>query len=196
MSAYGGLFTSPFAFVVMRLELTHKQSPAFFSAIVVATVAATLGFGLFYAVAGEEYAEFMRLLDLPSYSLEIWHLGVAVVLSVVGAGLALIYGATLGTLTRLAAPLKSQPILRGVGAGLLLGLLGMALPLTMFLGSEGLEIVTEKGAAMGVALVLALVFGKILATAGAISTGFIGGPHLPVVLRGRRRRHRGDAHLP
>ena len=50
------------------------------------------------AVAGEAYAAFMRLLDLPSYSLEIWHLGVAVVLSVVGAGLALIYGATLGTL--------------------------------------------------------------------------------------------------
>ena len=184
VGAYGGLFTSPFAFVVMRLELTHKQSPAFFSAIVVATVAATLGFGLFYAVAGEEYAEFMRLLDLPSYSLEIWHLGVAVVLSVVGAGLALIYGATLGTLTRLAAPLKSQPILRGVGAGLLLGLLGMALPLTMFLGSEGLEIVTEKGAAMGVALVLALVFGKILATAGAISTGFIGGPIFPLFFVG------------
>lgn len=184
VSAYGGLFTSPFAFVVMRLELVHQQSPAFFSAIVIATVAATLGFGFFYAVAGEEYAAFLRLLDLPSYSLEIWHLGVAVVLSVVGAALALIYGATLGTLTKLTAPLKSRPVVRGVGAGVLLGLLGMALPLTMFLGSEGLVIVTEKGAAMGVALVLALVFGKILATAGAISTGFIGGPIFPLFFVG------------
>jgi H+/Cl- antiporter ClcA len=184
VSAYGGLFTSPFAFVLMRLELAHKQTPIYFRTIVVATVAATIGFAFFFAVAGEEYAELLRLLDLPSFSLEIWHLGVAVVLSVVGAALALIYGATLGTLTRLTAPLKNRPIARGVGAGLLLGLLGMALPLTMFLGSEGLVIVTETGATMGVALVLALVFGKILATAGAMSTGFVGGPIFPLFFVG------------
>ena len=37
---------------------------------------------------------------------------------------------------------------------------------------------------MGVALIVALVFGKLLATAGAISTGFIGGPIFPLILRG------------
>jgi H+/Cl- antiporter ClcA len=184
VSAYGGLFTSPFAFVLMRLELAHMQSPAYFGIIVIATVAATLGFAFFYAVAGEEFAALLRLLDLPSYTLELWHLAVAIVLSVVGAALALIYGLTMGTVKRLVAPLENQPILRCTGAGLLLGLLGMALPLTMFLGSEGLEIVTENGAAMGVALVVILVFAKILATAGAISTGFIGGPIFPLFFVG------------
>ena len=60
----------------------------------------------------------------------------------------------------------------------------MALPLTMFLGSEGLEVVTENGAALGVGLILVLVFGKLLATAGAISTGFIGGPIFPLFFVG------------
>ena len=60
----------------------------------------------------------------------------------------------------------------------------MALPLTMFLGSEGLEIVTENAAEMGVALVVVLVFAKILATAGAISVGFIGGPIFPLFFVG------------
>jgi H+/Cl- antiporter ClcA len=184
VSAYGGLFTSPFAFVLMRLELAHMQTPAYFGIIVIATVAATLGFAFFYAVAGEEFAALLRLLDLPSYTLELWHLAVAIVLSVVGAALALIYGLTMGTVKRLVAPLENQPILRCTGAGLLLGLLGMALPLTMFLGSEGLEIVTENGAAMGVALVVVLVFAKLLATAGAISTGFIGGPIFPLFFVG------------
>jgi H+/Cl- antiporter ClcA len=54
----------------------------------------------------------------------------------------------------------------------------------MFLGSEGLEIVTDNGAEMGVALVIVLVFAKILATAGAISTGFIGGPIFPLFFVG------------
>ncbi len=184
VSAYGGLFTSPIAFVLMRLELGHMQTPAYLAVITIATVAATLGFSIFYAVAGDEFAELLYLLDLPTYTLELWHLVVALVLSIVGAALALIYGLTLGTLKRLVAPLEKQPILRGVGAGFLLGLLGMALPLTMFLGSEGLEIVTENGAAMGVALVVVLVFAKILATAGAISTGFIGGPIFPLFFVG------------
>jgi H+/Cl- antiporter ClcA len=184
VSAYGGLFTSPFAFVMMRLELAHKQTPAYFGVIVIATVAATVGFSIFYAVAGEEYGELLRILDLPSYTLEIWHLAVALVLSLVGASLALIYGLTLGTLRRLVAPLENRPILRNTGAGFFLGLLGMALPLTMFLGSEGLEVVTENGTALGVALIVALVFGKLLATAGAISTGFIGGPIFPLFFVG------------
>ena len=184
VSAYGGLFTSPFAFVMMRLELAHKQTPAYFGVIAIATVAATVGFSIFYAVAGEEFAALLRILDLPSYTLELWHLAVALVLSLVGAALALIYGLTLGTLKRLVAPLENRPILRNTGAGFLLGLLGMALPLTMFLGSEGLEVVTENGAALGVALIVALVFGKLLATAGAISTGFIGGPIFPLFFVG------------
>lgn len=184
VSAYGGLFTSPFAFVVMRLELGHMQTPAYFGVITIATVAATIGFAFFYAVAGEQFAELLRLLDLPPYTLGFWHLLVALILSVAGTALALIYGLTMGTIKRLVAPLENQPILRSTGAGFLLGLLGMALPLTMFLDSEGLEIVTENGAAMGVALVVLLVFAKILATAGAISTGFIGGPIFPLFFVG------------
>jgi H+/Cl- antiporter ClcA len=184
VSAYGGLFTSPFAFVLMRLELGHMQTPAYFAVTTIATVAATIGFSFFYAVAGEEFANLLRLLDLPSYTLEIWHLFVALVLSVAGAALAIIYGLTLGTVKRLVAPLDKRPILRNTGAGFLLGLLGMALPLTMFLGSEGLEIVTENAAEMGVVLIVVLVFAKILATAGAISTGFIGGPIFPLFFVG------------
>lgn len=184
ISAYGGLFTSPFAFVLMRLELAHQQSPAFFSLLTIAAVAATIGFSVFYAVAGEDFANFLRLLNLPEYSLELWHLLVGALLGLVGATLGLVYGLTFSNLKRLVKPLANQPILRCTAAGFLLGLLGMALPLTMFLGSEGLEIVTEKGTELGLALIIALVFGKILATAGAISTGFIGGPIFPLFFVG------------
>lgn len=184
VSAYGGLFTSPFAFVMMRLELPHMQTPFYFGIIAVAAVAATIGFSIFYALAGNEFAELLYLLDLPAYTLELWHLAVALVLSLLGAALALLYGVTLGTLKRLVAPLENRPILRCTAAGLLLGLLAMALPMTMFLGSASLEFVTENGATMGVALIVVLVLAKLLATAGAISTGFIGGPIFPLFFVG------------
>ncbi len=184
VSAYGGMFTSPFAFVVMRLELAHLQRPAFFAIITIAAAAATIGFIVFYAFSGQEFAELLRILDLPDYSLELWHLLAGAVFAVTGAALGLIYGITLGGLRRLVRPLANQPIIRCTAGGFLLGLLGMALPLTLFMGAESLEIVTEKGAELGVALIVALVFGKLLATAGAISLGFIGGPIFPLLFVG------------
>lgn len=185
VSAYGGLFTSPFAFVIMRLELAHMQTPSYFSVIAVAMTAATIGFAIFYGAAGSEFAELLRLLSLPLFTLELWHLLAALGLSILGVILALVYGLTLSALKRfIATPLENQPILRCTGAGLALGLLGVALPLTMFLGSEGLVVTTEYGAQLGVGLLTALVFGKLLATAVAISMGFIGGPIFPLFFVG------------
>ena len=98
--------------------------------------------------------------------------------------LAMTYGISLGLLKKLVAPLENRPIIRCTSAGLLLGLLGMVLPLSLFLGSNSLVFVTENGAALGVGLVIVLVFAKIVATAGAISSGFIGGPIFPLLFAG------------
>lgn len=184
VSAYGGLFTSPFAFVLMLLELVHRQTPAYFAVLTIAAVAATIGFAIFFGAAGNEFAELLHILDLPTYSLELWHVLVTVPLTVLGAVVAIIYGLLTLVLTRLAAPLEKQPILRGGLGGLLLGLLGMALPLTLFLGSESLVFVTENGAQLGAALIVVLALGKILATSGALSMGFIGGPIFPLFFVG------------
>jgi H+/Cl- antiporter ClcA len=184
VSAYGGLFTSPIAFVVMPLELPHAQSPAYFATTIIAAVAATLGFSFFYALAGEEFAELLRILELPAFTLEVWMMGAAVLLSILGAALAIVF-VFMGRLwKRIAAPLANQPILRGVVFGFVLGLLGVALPLTLFLGGQGMLFVTDHGTELGIAMVLLLVFAKMLATSGAINTGFIGGPIFPLFFVG------------
>jgi len=54
----------------------------------------------------------------------------------------------------------------------------------MFLGTDGLVIVTEQAVGMGTILLLVLVFAKMLATAGALSAGFIGGPIFPLFFVG------------
>jgi H+/Cl- antiporter ClcA len=123
-------------------------------------------------------------LDLPAYDLEVWHLVLAVPLGILGAALTMVYGLLLRGLKRLAAPLAGRPIVRGTLGGLLLGLLGMALPLTLFLGSEGLETVTSQAVAFGAGLLTVYVFAKLLALAGALSMGFIGGPIFPLFFVG------------
>ena len=184
MGAYGGLFTSPFAALLMPLELAHQQTPGYYGMLTIAALAGVLGFGIFFAASGDAFASVLRILDLPAYSLRIWHLLLAIPLGVLAAVLGVIFGLLLRTLKKLAAPLDSRPIIRGAVGGFLLGLLGMALPLTLFLGTSGLQVVTEQGAQLGLALVIVMVFAKILATTGALSTGFIGGPIFPLLFVG------------
>lgn len=85
---------------------------------------------------------------------------------------------------RLVSPLNSQPIVRGVVGGLLLGLLGKALPITLFLGTDGLAITTQDAAEIGVALLIVFALAKMVALAGALSFGFIGGPIFPMLFVG------------
>ena len=182
--AYGGLFTSPFAVIMIVLELTHFQSAVYYSTLLIVAAAAVLGFSLFFGAAGDVFAGVLRVLDLPSYNLAIWHLGVAVIVGFLGPLIALLYVVMMKTTRRLAAPLDKQVILRGALAGFLLGLLAMVLPITLFLGTNGLKSVTDQAAQIGVGLLILFALAKMLALAGALSTGFIGGPIFPLLFVG------------
>lgn len=184
VSAYSGLFTAPMGSILIPIELPHRQSLSFYGNMVIAAVAAMVGFLVFFVVGNDQFAGLLRLLDLPTYSLLPWHVVLAIPLGILGGLLAATYGLSMGVLKRLVKPLNRMPILRNTLAGFLLGLLGYALPLTLFLGSDGLVTVTENAAEIGVALLIVYIFAKILATSGAISTGFIGGPIFPLFFVG------------
>jgi len=184
VAAYSGVFTSPLAILMIPLELPHVQSLAYYSSLIIVAAAAVIGFVVFFIGEGFAFSGMLRLLDLPTYYLQIWHIAVAVLLGVVGAALVLIYGLLTKLLKRLVEPLRRMPVLRSTLGGLLLGLLAWALPLTLFLGSEGLVVVTENAAELGVTLLIIYIFAKMLATAGALSTGFIGGPIFPMMFIG------------
>lgn len=184
LSAYGGLFSSPFATVVAALELPHKQNRRYFGTLLITTVAAVIGFAIFFIGSGQPFGTVLRLLDLPTYKLALWHIPVGIVLGIIGAALALVFGLLTRLLTRLSTPLNQRPVLRGGLGGFLLGLLAFAIPMTLFLGTDSLVTVTEQAAAIGVVWLLVIVFAKVAATAGALSTGFIGGPIFPLFFVG------------
>ena len=181
--AWGGLFTSPFTAVLLNVELNFERRILRWATIAADATAAIVGFAIFFAVdAG--WSDLLRLLELPPYSLGLPELAIAAGLGVFGAVVGTLFKLSTLATRKLAAPLSDRPIVRCTLAGLALGLVAMALPLTLFLGTEGLADVATDPAALGAGLIVASVIAKIVATTGALSFGFVGGPIFPLLFVG------------
>ena len=181
-SAWGGLFTSPYVSTLMTLELAHVQSPAFWPFLLIDVAAALVGFVVFYAAGG--WADLLRFLDLPAYSFAAVDLAWAVLIGVICAVAGVGFVALVRGFHALAAMLGPRPLLKGTVAGLGLGVLAMALPLTLFNGANGLVQITERTAEIGVGVIVLSAVCKLAATAAALGLGFIGGPIFPAMFAG------------
>ncbi len=60
----------------------------------------------------------------------------------------------------------------------------MALPLTLFTGTDQLPTVIRDGASLGAGVLIAVVFAKMLVFALCEATGFVGGPFLVMMFVG------------
>ncbi len=182
--AYSGLFSSPFAMLLILLESTHFQSIAYYGTLLIAGLAAVVGFGLFYTLDGLNFSSLLGILSPPAYDLKIWHLVVSVAFGILAVPFALIFVILTRILNRLVEPLNSKPIIRSTLGGLLLGLLAVVIPSTIGLGTTEMSIVTQQAAEIGVLLLVVFALAKLLALSGALSFGFIGGPIFPLLFVG------------
>jgi H+/Cl- antiporter ClcA len=121
---------------------------------------------------------------VPSYKYKDWQLLAAVPLGLVAGALALITLIVIGVMTKVTAPLAKRTILRTTIGGVVFGLVGVALPLTLFTGTAQLPAVIQDGAILGAGLLIAVVFAKMLMSALCEATGFIGGPVLVMLFIG------------
>jgi H+/Cl- antiporter ClcA len=182
--AYAGLFSSPVVVLLMLLESEHKQSPSYYGLLLIAGVAATIGFAFFYALYGMSLSPLLGLLSPPAYDLKISDLGVGVLLGILAVPVALFFMILTKTLSRIVAPLNATPVVRGTLGGLLLGLLAVIFPVTIGLGTTQMPIVTQQAAEIGVVLLIVFALAKMVALSGALNFGFIGGPIFPLLFIG------------
>lgn len=181
--AWGGLFTAPFTALLLNLELTVERRTLRWVRITADATAAIVGFSIFFAIdAG--WSDVLQLLELPTFDFSVPELALAAGFGVLGAIIGTVFKLSMVITRKLAAPLSNRPILRCTALGLLLGLVGMALPLTLFLGTDGLVDVTTDPAALGAGLILVSALVKILVTTSALSFGFVGGPIFPLLFIG------------
>lgn len=180
--AWGGLFTSPYVSTLMMFELAHVQAAAFWPYVLIEALSATVGFAIFYAAGG--WADVIRLLALPGYEFQLADLASGVLMGVAGALVAIGFVQLTRQFRRLAATARLHPILRSTLAGTALGALAIALPLTLFNGAAGLASITTDTAALGIGLIALSGVMKLVATAGALAFGFVGGPIFPALFAG------------
>ena len=179
--AYGGLLSSPILAVILVLEVARPKAERMADTLVAGLLASTVAFAVYFPIAG---STFVGLYTLPSFKYKDWQLLAAIPLGLVAGALALITVVMIGLMSKLTAPLVKRTILRSTVGGIAFGLVGVALPLTLFTGTGQLATVIHDGTALGAGLLIAVVFAKILVFALCEATGFIGGPFLVMLFIG------------
>ena len=180
-AAYGGLLSSPILASILTLELARPKAARFADTLVTGLLASSVAFAIYFPIAG---STFVDLYALPSYKYEDWQLLAAIPLGLAAGTLALITIVAIAAMAKLTAPLAKYTVLRPVIGGIAFGLVGVALPLTLFTGTDQLTTVIHDGAALGAGLLIAVVFAKILVFAVCEATGFVGGPFLVMLFIG------------
>ena len=180
-ASYGGLLSSPILATSLTIELARPKRGRLGDTMIAALLSSTVAFAVYFPIAG---STFLGVYHLPPLKYEDWQLAAAIPLGLVAGALALMTLVAIGLLKKLTAPLTERPILRSTLGGIAFGLVGVALPLTMFTGTDQLTTVIDHGAALGAGLIIALLFAKILAFAVCEATGFIGGPILVMLFIG------------
>ena len=180
-AAYGGLLTSPLLATVLVLELARPKAARFSTTLIGALLSSSVAFAIYFPIAG---STFLGIYTLPSFKYEDWQLLAAVPLGLVAGALGLITAVAIGLLGRVTAPLAQHTIVRSTLGGLVFGLVGVALPLTLFTGTDQLTTIIHDAATLGAGLLIAVVFAKIFVFALCEATGFIGGPFLVMLFTG------------
>jgi H+/Cl- antiporter ClcA len=82
------------------------------------------------------------------------------------------------------ARLKIPEIVKSVLGGVIFGVVGVALPLTMFNGGDQLKDVLSGAGTLGLGLLVAMLIAKMLTFGVSQGSGFVGGPIFPSLFIG------------
>jgi H+/Cl- antiporter ClcA len=179
--AYGGLFSSTVIVVMLILEAARPGGQRFFKTLVGGVVASSVSFGIYFAIAG---AVFLDAYQVPPYNFEDWQLLAGIPLGLFAALLATVLVAFMTLAARLFGRLKLPSIAKSTLGGVVFGLVGVALPLTMFSGSDQLKTVLTDAGTLGLGLLVAILIAKMLTFAVSQGSGFVGGPIFPSLFIG------------
>jgi H+/Cl- antiporter ClcA len=179
--AYGGLFSSTVIVVMLLMEVARPGGRRLTKALVGTIVASSVSFGIYFAIAG---AVFLDAYKVPSYTYEDWNLLAGVALGLFAAVVVTVLVVFVRVSARLFGRLKVPAIVRSTLGGVVFGLVGVALPLTMFTGSDQLKTVIKDAGTLGVGLLVALVIAKMFTFAVSEASGFVGGPIFPSLFIG------------
>ena len=178
---YGGLFSSPVIVVMLVLEVARPGGSRFSKALVANIAAASVSFGIYFAIAG---AVFLGVYQVPRYTFEDWQLLAGVPLGLFAALVTALTTRVIMLASGLFGQLKVPAIAKSVLGGTIFGIIGVALPLTMFSGGDQLTSVLRGAGSLGLGFCIAILVAKMLTCAVSQASGFLGGPIFPALFIG------------
>jgi H+/Cl- antiporter ClcA len=177
-AAFGGYLASPFGGALMSMEFTGSLTYPIYTNLVAAIVAALVGTLVMLSFTGSVPR---GLLEFPEYSAFQWvYFLYAIIFGLVGLVWAFLFKLIFGFVTRLVTPLSRFPVFKPVVGGLVFGLIGAWLPLTLYSGEEQLNTILAEGAQIGLVMLLVLAVVKLITLSVCLSSGFPGGFVFPL----------------
>ncbi|MDD1696431.1 MAG: chloride channel protein, partial [Methanoregula sp.] len=179
---FGAFLSSPFAGSLLFIEISLEKGTMTWKAILPTIVAATAGFAAYYFLLGN-FISGMFVLPVNEGFRDI-DLVYAVGLGLVGAACGIVFIILYKKMRALFEPMENRPVILGLAGGLGLGIAGIFLPLTLFMGSEQLQVLIDNYLEVSLLFLFALVVVKILLMTFTFSTGFAGGYIFPAFFIG------------
>jgi H+/Cl- antiporter ClcA len=174
---FGAFLSSPFAGALIFIETTLEKGTMTWKAVLPSIVAATAGFAVYFLLKGTFIGS---LFTLPPYGgFQDIDLLYAIGLGLIGAAFGIMFIFLYKRMRALFEPLEHRPVVLGLIGGLGLGITGIFLPLTLFMGSDQLNFLINNYLEVSLFLLIALVVVKIVLVTFSFSTGFAGGYIFP-----------------
>ncbi|NYT07360.1 MAG: chloride channel protein [Methanomicrobiales archaeon] len=174
---FGAFLSSPFAGALLFIETTLEKGIMTWKAVLPSIVAATAGFAVYFLIAGSFIGS---MFTLPPYEgFRDIDLLYAVFLGLIGGVSGILFIIVYKNMRSIFEPLEHRPVVLGLLGGLGLGIAGILLPLTLFMGSDQLQVLIDNYLEVSLLLLFVLVVAKILLVTFSFSTGFAGGYIFP-----------------
>lgn len=180
--AFGGFFGSPVIGAVGAFEYMYIKELDFYRHLIPGLIAAAVGYGVYFAFLQTTY---LGIYDFPDYAsprlVDLWW---ALLVGVIAGFVGIMFKLIFGIVHLVFAPLSKRPILRAVIGGVIIGIIGSFIPLTLYSGQNQLLQIIHNPAAFGIGLLLLMIVVKALLTSTSFATGFEGGPVFPTLFMG------------
>jgi H+/Cl- antiporter ClcA len=182
--AFGGFFGSPVVGAVGAFEYMYIRELDLYRHLIPGLIAAAVGYGVYFALLHTSY---LGIYSFPNYaSPHLIDLGYALLVGVIAGVIGIMFKIIFGLMHLVFGRVDNnkRPIIRAMIGGVLIGLIGSFLPLTLYSGQNQLLEIIHNPAAFGIGLLLLMMLVKALLTSTSFATGFEGGPVFPLLFIG------------
>lgn len=180
--AFGGFFGSPIVGAVGAVEYMFIKELNLYRHLIPGLIAAAVGYGVYSAIL---HTSFLGVYDFPDFAaLRVVDLVWALLVGFIAAAIGILYKVVFGLTHRVFGRFNKRPVIRVIIGGLVIGLIGSFLPMTLYSGQNQLLQIVRSPASFGIGILLLLMLVKILLTSTSFATGFDGGPIFPLLFIG------------